>query len=50
LKWSEKKIGKKLSEPGEGKRSLSEAYDPQDPDQVPSYVLPKDMLEDEDTS
>jgi hypothetical protein len=28
LKWSEKKIGKRLSEPGEGKRSLAEAYDP----------------------
>ena len=32
LKWSEEKIGKKLSEPGEGKKSLAEAYDPQDPD------------------
>jgi hypothetical protein len=28
LKWSEDHVGKKLSEPGEGKKSLAEAYDP----------------------
>jgi len=27
LKWSEDKLGAKLSEPGEGKKSLAESYD-----------------------
>ena len=48
LAWAEKKVGKKLSKPGETPpKSLADAYNPDD---APEYTAPKDLQEDEDTS
>ena len=47
IQWAEKQIGKKLAPPKEGKQTTSDAYDP---GEAPSYTLPKDMMEDEDTA
>jgi len=50
LEWAEKNLGKKLRNPEDIDRTklpLAEGYDP---DQAPNYVLPKDMLEDDETA
>jgi len=47
IEWAEERVGKKLSSPVQAKEKASEAYDPAE---APRYVLPQDMLEDEDTA
>lgn len=47
LKWAEKNLKKKLSEPADAKQNMSDAYNPEE---APQYILPADMMEDEETA